>query len=801
MRYNEERKIILLSVGELVSIARKRVSSVPSRDEDRPHRLTPQKATEIMSAHSAAPYNFAHRFDALKWSFELIPDADAVYQSEGRIYVTQELDGERTSPDRELERQCRAEAFIYGYVYAKEHGLNSVLLTIVYINRTLKSKNEIEERVNITKLSSFFEKCKASVGIYAKPEVERVTKRLPSLENMRFPYPEIRDGQRAFMQAAHRTISKGGSLVATAPTGTGKTISALYPALRAYGAARCDKIFYFTPKATTAKTAKDCIMRMSECGAIIRAVIISSKENSCESGLLCRSGRGLCKNNAYSKLCDAALALYDEAITVVTLQDARTVARRFSVCPYELLLTYSELCDAVICDFNYLLDPEVYIRRYFSEGGNYAFLFDEAHNLPDRAQSIFSAEISISRISAPAFCDLIGEHSPLGEYSSVAAKALKDALYPYLTDEIRTDQNGKKCAGVHISDVPSALYAIFGKLLTSAERELFSSYLLDDENADARTVFLRSYLHEIKKFNRILERYDGSYETFIFLDGEEISVKLFCIDTSSVIRERLMLGASSVFFSATLSPLHYYRAVFGLGSDAQMLEVDSPFTTGQLSVSVMDKVSTRLSEREDTLGAVCRIIAATVSAKRGHYMIFSPSFAYSEALSEAFARKYPKIKILTQKRNMTRAERDEFIKSFQDSEDKSYLIGFCVMGGIYSEGIDLAGDSLIGAVVVGIGIPALSFEREAMRAYYDDKYDEGMQFAYIYPGINRVLQAGGRVIRREDDYGVLVLIDDRFDDPIYKKTMPKLWQNMKFIPDAKRLREELDSFWRDVARD
>ena len=801
MRYNEERKIISLSVGELVSIARKRVSSVVVRDEDLPHRLTPDSALSRLRRAGASPYNFTHGFSVSGWDFELVPDTDAVFISDGHIYVAQQLEGERTSPDRELERRCRAEAFICGYVHAKERGLKSVLLTIIYTNRLLSSKNEIEERVSLEKLISFFERCRVAVGIYAAPEVERVTKRLPSLKNMRFPYPEIREGQRAFIEAAYRTVSRGKSLVAGAPTGTGKTVSALYPALRAYGALRCDKIFYFTPKTTTAAAARDCIIRMCECGAVIRAVIISSKESTCEAGLICRSGRGLCKNRGYSKLSDAALELYAEQLPVLTVDAARAVARRFSVCPYELMLTYSELCDVIICDFNYLFDPDVYIRRYFSEGGNYAFLFDEAHNLPSRAQQIFSAEISETDISAPLTCELIGELSPLRECSALAKESFRCVLYTYLADEIRTDADGGRCAGVHTSSLPSALYEIFERLEAAAERELYASYLLEDENAPKRSSFLHSYLRNIKKFNRTLKSYDDSYETFIFLENEHIRAKLFCIDTGRAISERLSLGGSSVFFSATLTPLYYYRAIFGLGKEAELLEVDSPFTTGQLSVSVMDKVSTRLSEREDTLGAVCRIIAATVSAKRGHYMIFSPSFAYSEALADAFARKYPKIQILRQKRNMTRTEREEFIKKFEHSGDSSYLIGFCVMGGIYSEGIDLAGDSLIGAVVVGIGIPALTFEREAMRAYYDDKYEEGMQFAYIYPGINRVLQAGGRVIRREDDYGALVLIDDRFDDPIYKKTMPSLWRDMKFIPDAKRLREELDSFWCDVARD
>ena len=233
---------------------------------------------------------------------------------------------------------------------------------------------------------------------------------------------------------------------------------------------------------------------------------------------------------------------------------------------------------------------------------------------------------------------------------------------------------------------------------------------------------------------------------------------------------------------------------------AEVIETPSPFDSGQLCVSIMDKISTRFSERERTLEAVCRAIAATVSAKRGNYMIYSPSFAYSDALSKRFSEKYPKIKVLTQRRDMTKKEKEDFLSEFK-KEDKSYLVGFSVLGGIYSEGVDFAGESLIGAIIVGIGIPQLSYEREAIAAYYQDKLDEGKEFAYIYPGINKVLQAAGRVIRGEDDRGVIVLIDDRFDDPLYKKVMPRLWSGMQFIAEPKTLRERLDTFWKEVEKE
>ena len=307
----------------------------------------------------------------------------------------------------------------------------------------------------------------------------------------------------------------------------------------------------------------------------------------------------------------------------------------------------------------------------------------------------------------------------------------------------------------HLSEPPSEIYGIFDRLIAITENEIYNSYSAVDEDKNKRTSFLRDYYYCLKKFRQSLEIFDSGFEFFIFLNGNEIRAKCFCIDPANEISKRINKGTSAIFFSGTLSPLYYYKATLGNEPAARTLEIDSPFCEEQLYVSIIDSVSTRLEEREDTLNAVCRVIAATVSAKRGNYMIFSPSFAYSERLARVFSAKYPKIKVLSQTRNMSAKEKNDFLKEFEKESD-SYLIGFCVMGGIYSEGIDLAGESLIGAVIVGIGIPSLSYEREAMAAYYNDKYEEGKQFAYIYPGINRVLQAAGRVIRREEDRGVIV---------------------------------------------
>ena len=735
-------------------------------------------------------------FSCREYPAELIAYAEKAEQSE--LWFAIGVDGNPERPKKEYKAQIRGEGFVAAYAYALQFGLSRVKLNYAYINSETESYALRSEYADVSRLTEFFDKCVSCLALYAGPEIERVTTRLPSMSSMKFPYKEIREGQGDFVRAAYKTIAKGGSLYATAPTGTGKTVSALYPAIRAMGDGRCDKVFYLTPKETTAKAAIDTILMLAESGVSIRAIKLSAKEKCCKNGLLCREERELCENAACNRLSEAALTLYDKARAVVTPSDIDEVAKEYSVCPHELSLTYSELSDVVICDFNYLFDPAVYIRRFFTEGGNYAFLVDEAHNLPDRAREMYSAEISDTYLKNVELTSLLGEFSELKRHAAGASEKFKEVLFPYVKEDIYVRDDGEASAATHLSEIPLELYSVFDGLIASLEKEILIARAAKDIDKNRRKRLLGDYYRSVKKFRDVMQKFDNAYRLFVFYENGELRAKLFCIDTGREIAKRLEKGRAAVFFSATLSPIHYYKSLLGGDTSSEVLSLPSPFDSEQLSVAIMDKVSTRISERRDTLSAVCRIIAATVSAKRGNYMIFSPSFEYSSALANAFSAKYPKIKVLLQKQGMSRKEREDFLKAFSEPTD-SYLIGFCVLGGIYSEGIDLAGDSLIGAVIVGIGMPALSYEREAICAYFDEKYEEGKAFAYIYPGMNRVLQAAGRVIRREDDRGVIVLVDDRFDDPIYKKIIPSLWRSMKFLGEPKDLRAELDEFWSENA--
>ena len=783
MRFDEKTNRIFIQVRELVEIARRGIA--PTLSYDKPKGKERKGSTNV----EPESVTLSEELECGGYTYLLV----GAPCSTGDDSVTViKRDGAR--PTKEERAAARGEGYLLGYMLAKKRSLQRVEIINVYQSLSGKEKTEEREWVNLSKLSAFLGKCLVSLGVYGKPEAERVTKRLPSLKNVKFPYQNRREGQNEFIRPAYKNLTRGGTLYACAPTGTGKTVSVIYPALRALGSEAVEKVFYLTPKNTTARAAAECIEDFAKDGALIRAIHLSSKERLCPRGNLCRDSKDLCPVSRCERLADAVMELYASERVVVSAADCKAVAEKYSVCPHELELTYSELCDVVICDCNYLFDPRAFIRRYFEEGGKYAFLIDEAHNLAERARDMYSAELSRSELDAILENELIGPVSKLRLELPALAERFSALLRPYVSEELRRGEDGTLRGAAHLSEPPSDIYPLFEELSQLIENELKINLGAKDEEATARGRLLRDFSHKVQKVSRTLEIFDGGFKVFIFCDGEDIRLKLFCIDTGTVIRRMLGRGHSAVFFSATLTPLDYYRAVLGGDRDSETLEVGSPFVPEQLSVSIVDKISTRYSERERTLPAVCRTVASVMSARRGNYMVFCPSFEYLDMLHGAFSAKYPKIRALKQTREMTYKERREFLEEFERQSDR-YLVGFCVLGGVYSEGIDLTGNSLIGAVVVGIGMPALSYEREAMAEYFEDKYEAGKQYAYIYPGMNRVFQAAGRVIRTESDRGVIVLIDDRFDDPIYKKSIPDLWRGMSYVGDAKELRARIDEFW------
>ncbi len=794
MKYCTDTKRLAIGIYEFILTAKRGISPYLCKDENEP--------TPPLSLHNENVVFLD--FSRSGYSFRLYCDIAA--SGENMTFPVRSLRG---SPDKEEKSLSRGIGYILalmdrctpteveddkGYRFKIADPEKKSHVCISYVSSRGEIGEVHTETVGVNKLLSFFEKCAEALPDHAKAEIERVTVRMPSMKDAKFPYREMRDGQKDFIKAAYRTIAKGGELFAIAPTGTGKTVSALFPAIRAIGDGRADKAFYLTPKTTTAKAAKECLELFSENGVKVRGIVLSAKERLCQRRLSCRDGYNLCPTLEKNSMTKAVLELFSKNLAVVDRDSLLAVAEAYTVCPYELALSYSELCDVIICDFNYLFDTRVYIRRFFSNGGNFAFLIDESHNLADRAREMYSAKISKSDIDSILNDELIAEASAVRAAARELSASFQSILFPIIKDELREDKDGAKSGAYHSKSLPQELYSAFLKAKEATEAELTSSCRAKDEENGRRARRIKDYIYILDSFLGAMERFDEHYELFLFYENGMLSAEIFCLDTGVAIRQRLNLGRSAVFFSGTLSPIEYYKEILGADNSSGVLNVESPFAPEQLSVSVISHVSTRFNQRDDTLFSICRYIAATLSAKRGNYMIFSPSFAYCEKLYSAFTAKYPKIRAILQKPEMTSEQKRDFLAEFEKN-DGTYLAAFCVTGGIYSEGIDLTGDKLIGAVIVGVGLPTPSFEREAISAYYDEKSENGKLYSYIYPGMNKVLQAAGRVIRCEEDRGVIVLIDDRFDDPIYKSCAPYLWRDMKYFTDPKALNEHIKSFW------
>lgn len=724
--------------------------------------------------------------------YEIGGTADGIARENGKVTVcVNRLFGDYTSKlDADRTAETVALAALLACMVAESELLGSVAFRITFFHNS-RDIRVIEKSFSRRELTEAVGRLLDLHRPFAALEAERLCVRIPNCKTLAFPYPEMRPQQRDFIVETLRTIGGGGKALIEAPTGTGKTAAALYPALRALGAGMIDKIFYFTSKNTTALAALDAARNMSASTGI-RAVHITAKERICPVRLrdpmkctpeVCPRARG-----HYGRVPDALAELVRSA----HIYDADTIAEaagRHSVCPYELSLDLSEACDIVICDCNYLIDEAAYFRRYFEPGATdarYVFLFDEAHNLLDRAKACYGGELRRSEIRR--FLD---------EVRTVPKNAVCDALADL---EFYIDSMRELCADSMEEDDAGAVHGF--TTVHSFDKQLYDLLAAFDR---AAAKYIRSplcgslpdhlyLLHDkVKKYLTAMELFDRCFVGTVTVHGDEVIAKIVCIDPSGQLAKKAARGRASIFFSATLTPLDYYATLYG-APDAAKLKLDCPYDRANLCVCIMDKLSVRYQFRSQNAAAVADAIMQTVSRRDGNYMVYFPSYAYMTEVQTLFKYKYPHIRTVVQAKDMSEHARRGFLDAFRAGA-RTTLVGFSVLGGIYAEGIDLVGDRLIGSVIVGVGLVQPSDENEILREYYDDKYEAGREYAYIYPGFNRVLQAAGRVIRTETDCGVVVFIDERYAEPTYKELMPAQYRTAKFVGDTQALGAVLDRFW------
>ncbi|WP_426350515.1 ATP-dependent DNA helicase [Alloiococcus sp. CFN-8] len=712
---------------------------------------------------------------------------------EGRIDGVIELDGKKVieeikSTTRDLSlieedynRLHWAQAKCYAYMHCEEMGLTEISVMLRYFSLATEEVKSFTKEYKKEELHDFFYDILDKYYLWAENTLKWEKERNSSIEKVAFPFPYYRKGQRELAVASYGTIKEGKRLFVQAPTGIGKTISTIFPSVKALGEGRASKIFYLTAKTITRSVAEEAFQRLKGEGLKLKVLTLTAKDKIC----FC-AGEASCSPEE----CPYAHGHFDrvnEALfEVITKEDNFTreiieeYAQRYRVCPFEFSLDLSLWADSIICDYNYAFDPRVYLKRFFDNPSreSYVFLIDEAHNLVDRAREMYSAELIKS--------DFLKLKKLMKGKAPKLYKALGEVNSEFIALRHLCEELGEV---FHVSEKePGDIY----KPLRIFQREA-EEYLSKSAGTEGYEELLDLFF-KVNSFLNITELYDSHYVSYIDLSDKEVRLKLFCMDPSHNLKQAMKRAKGEIIFSATLTPIDYFQDI--LGGDNQedyRMKLPSPFPEENIHISVAP-ISTRYKNREQTYEAVLNYIYTFITVKKGNYLIFFPSYAYLKEIHRRFSERFNDIPLLVQQEDMKEEEREAFLGSFR-ADNPDTLVGFCVLGGIFSEGIDLAGDRLIGAVVVGVGLPRLNPERDILRDYFQKEKGRGYEFAYVYPGMNKVLQGVGRIIRTERDKGAALLIDDRYLQGSYEKLMPQEWLPYKVIRSSMELKEELLSFW------
>ena len=713
-------------------------------------------------------------------TLELSGRIDGVYR-EGDQVVIEEI----KSTYKDLERLEQApdrlhwgQAQTYAWMYAAQHELEEVVVQLTYCQLATGETRELRRRMTRADLEDFMADLLEVWIAWIERLQEWQRRRNASIQNLDFPFDDFRDGQRQMAVAVYRAIRNPGRAMVQAPTGIGKTMAALFPSVKALGEALFAKIFYLTARTTGRQAAQKALAVLRDHGLHLKHLTLTAKDKICphpEAACTpeeCPRARG-----HYDRLKQARAAAFEKDAL-----DRETVARlaeTHTVCPFEFSLDMALWVDAIIADYNYAFDPRVYLRRFFDEDGSaYVFLVDEAHNLVDRGRDMFSAALGKQPLLDLRRA-LREDHRPLfralGRINTWMASARRDC-----------QEAGGETAS---RDLPETLLPPLQHFHQLAEK-----WLVKNKAAPWKEDLLQRYF-DVATFLRVAERFDVSYTTCTYSSGNDLQVKLFCLDPAGQMAEGLQRARSTVFFSATLTPFAYFNTLFGAGRATHFLRLPSPFPPDNLCLMIDGRISTYYRRREQTKHRLAEAIAQLVRGRSGNYLAFFPSYAYLDMVHDVFREAFPEIATIVQDRHMDEPSREAFLEHFSDDRGQS-LVGFVVMGGIFGEGIDLVGRRLSGAAIVGVGLPGICLERDLIRDHFEDKLDAGFDFAYRYPGFNRVLQAVGRVIRTDRDRGSVLLVDNRLATRRYRELYPAEWQPVS--PRSGRSVEQiLADFWGD----
>ncbi|MBM7693419.1 Rad3-related DNA helicase [Peribacillus deserti] len=654
-----------------------------------------------------------------------------------------------------------AQAQCYAYMYAKYHHSAHMIVQLTYVHVLTEEKAVFRKRLSFDELETFINFVIKEYLPYANLRLRHMAKRDSSIQSLKFPYSSYRKGQRHFAGAVYKTISEQKNLFANAPTGIGKTISATFPSIKAMGEGKLKRIIYLTAKTITRQVAEEAFFLMLQKGLTVHSVTITAKEKVCfKENLSCSKESCDFSNGYYDRINGAILDILSNE-TIMNRKVIEQYAFKHKVCPFEFSLDLAYTADVIICDYNYIFDPKVSLRRLVEEQKKETVLLvDEAHNLVERARNMFSSQLVKSE-----FLHIKREFKSINKSLSEAAKKLNDFF-------IAVKKQIPLSGFIVEKNIPEELLVLVDEFTGHAEAELLSSRTEPDE-------LLLEAFFSAGDFLRIAKLFDERFVYFCEKDRNEIRISLLCLDPSMQLQKTGKGYRSKVYFSATLQPIHFFKDMLGADQTDYTISIPTPFTAEQTEIFIYP-LSTRYHDRERSLVPISDYIYEQVNGKPGNYLIFFPSYKYMQDVLSIFMQKEFSGKISIQNSDMTEQEREDFLESFTENAADSHA-GFAVLGGIFSEGVDLKGDRLSGVVVVGVGLPQLNAERNIMKDYFTSTGKNGYDYAYVFPGMNKILQAGGRLIRSESDTGTIVLIDDRYLTPKYQSMLPEEWRNYKIV--------------------
>lgn len=782
----EKKEIIKISVRNLVEFILRsgdldnRRSSGADREAmqkgSRLHRKIQKQQpityrAEVALSHEEEYENFVIRVEGR---------ADGIIEEENRTAIDEikgvYLDLRKLEAPIELHR---AQAMCYAWFYGEKKELEEIEIQMTYCNIETEEIRRFSESLSMSYLKKWFRDLIQEYYKWAEFLWQRRKIRRESMKDLEFPFP-YRAGQRELVSGAYHTIVSGKQLFIQAPTGIGKTMATLFPAVRAVGEGKGDKIFYLTAKTITRTVAEEAFEILKGKGLSYKTLSITAKEKLCfceEPD--CNPEKCPYAKGHFDRVNDAVFELLEEQDTYLR-ETLLEQAKKHQVCPYEMCLDTAIWTDAVICDYNYVFDPRVHLKRFFGEGnkGDYIFLIDEAHNLVDRARKMYSATLCKE--------DFLENAKIVRELSVRLYKQLNRCNKLFL-------EYKRECEGHQVLENIGGLSLQLMNLLSEMED------FLERELEEKVRKPVMEFSFEIRHFLNMYDLCDENYVIYTHY-GEEgrFLLTLYCVNPRRNLQECLNKGRGALFFSGTFLPLSYYRSLFSTREDDYALCAASPFPRENFKLLIGADVSSKYTRRDlSEYQRMAEYLQAMVCGRDGNYLVFFPSYRMMEDIYESFQdlifKSGKQVECILQKMNMQEQEREEFLKRFQQ-ETEGVLLGFCVMGGVFSEGIDLTGEKLIGAAVVGTGIPQIGCEREILKNYYDQKGHTGFDYAYRYPGMNKVLQAAGRVIRTMEDKGIVLLLDERFLQNAYRNLFPAEWSGYE-ICNVRQAGQRIREFW------